>query len=514
MRGTGLIARAWLASVLLACTVVTLCEAQDTQRPPQASSTGAPEAHTAPAHPQVKGVQIPHISKAPTLAEFEDMQPQGAAKELAAVNDFVQTDPSNGSAPSQKTTVYLGYDDKALYVVWVCFDSEPNKVRAHMARRENIYQDDYVEMTLDTFHDQRHALTFGANPFGVQADGLWTEGSNNNPDDSWDTVWDSAGKLTRNGYIVWERIPFRSLRFHGVGGNPWGVTLYRYVSRVNESDYWPHSFSNSISGRLNQAGVATGIKGVESGHNFQLNPYAEMRSFHALDTRDPINPTYSNKLAAGKVGLDSKVVFHDSLVLDTTINPDFAQVESDEPQNTVNQRFEVFFPEKRPFFLENANFFNVPGSSPIGGNQTQLVFTRRIADPEFGARLTGKTGPWNLGFLVADDRSPGEVLPGDPNFQDRAKFVIGSVSHDVGQNSSIGAIFTDREFAGQFNRVGGLDGTFKLNPHWNTSFHSVVSSTRDLDGYTFGQDHEIELDGQGLRYFNVLSYQDITPDFK
>ena len=494
---------------------------QSQQEAGQAVSTGAPEAR-GPAFPgplgkAVKSVSIPRISKGVTLSEFEGMEPHGIAKEMAAIRDFTMRNPTNGAKPSQRTEVYLGQDGKSLYVVWLCFDSDARGVRAHVTRRENIYKDDFVQVILDTFHDQRHALVFGVNPLGVQEDGLWTEGnSGNNPDDSWDTVWNSEGKLTPNGYMVLEEIPFRSLRFKGQSGEPWGVLLYRSIPRVSEEDVWPF-ISQQTNGWLNQEGIASGFQGLESGKNIQLNPYAEARSFHALDTRDPVTPTYSNEKFRGKVGLDSKIVLHESLVLDATVNPDFAQVESDDPQNTVNQRFEVFFPEKRPFFLENSNFFQVQGSSGFGNvASTQLLFTRRIADPQFGARLTGKEGPWTLGFLVADDRSPGEkVVPGDPDFGKRAEFVIARVTHDVGKNSSIGAIFTTREFGNFFNRVGGVDGNWKISKNWNTSFHSVVSSTRTRDaGYSFGQDHEMEADGSGLHFQENFSYQDITPGFE
>jgi len=254
-----------------------------------------------------------------------------------------------------------------------------------------------------------------------------------------------------------------------------------------------------------------GVKG-----NIQLNPYAAMATFKELDTRDSANPRFSEKLAKGKIGLDSKIVFRDSLVLDATLNPDFAQVESDQPQNTVNQRFEVFFPEKRPFFLENANFFNIQGNPPFGGPNTTLLFTRRIADPSYGVRLTGKHGPWNLGFLFADDKSPGKIVaPNDPLLGQEAHFSIARVTHDIGTNSSLGFIFTNREFAGDFNRVGGIDGNYKMGKNWNASLHSVVSSTQDrLSGYSFGQDHEAELDGGGRRFTYLLQYQDITPGFK
>ena len=158
------------------------------------------------------------------------------------------------------------------------------------------------------------------------------------------------------------------------------------------------------------------------------------------------------------LGLDGKFILHGRFVLDATVNPDFSQIESDQPQITVNQRFEVFFPEKRPFFLENSNFFTTP---------INLVFTRRIAHPEYGLRLTGKSGPWAVGVLASDDRAPGEILPlSDPHSGDRATFAIARVSRDILDQSTIGAIFTDREFGGGYNRVGGVDANIKIGQNW------------------------------------------------
>ncbi len=507
-----LMIRSLTALAFIAFTCIGM--AQQTSQTPEASASGAPEANL-PAVPNVlpRNIKIPHLTFVPSIGQFENMQAQGPAKQMIRISDFTQTSPANGAEPSERTDLYLGYTDQAIVVVWVCFD-DLSKVRAHIDRRENIYDDDYVQITLDPFHDQRHAFVFGSNPLGVQADGLWTEGTNNNPDNTWDAIWESEGKLTSQGYIVWEEIPFKSLRFRGQSAGLWGITLIRNIQRMGEQDVWPF-VSSRINGFLSQEGTLSGISGVEAGHGFEFNPYMEGRSFHALDTSDPANPRYSNRLLNGKLGIDdTKFVFHDSLVLDATVNPDFAQVESDQPQNTINQRFEVYFPEKRPFFLENANYFNIPGSPPVGGTGTTLVFTRRIADPDLGIRLTGKDGPFNIGFLMADDKAPGEsVLRGNPLFHKRAQFYIARVAYDVGKNSSIGVIYTGREFAGSFNRVGGVDARFKLSQHWNTSFHAVLSSTTAPGAYSFGQDHEFEVDGQGLRYFDVFSYQDITPGF-
>ena len=473
-------------------------------------------------------VQIPRVDKPPRLEDFEDMEPQGAATQLGKISGFTQQQPSDGKPATEQTDVYIGYDLTNLYVVWVCRDSNSHAIRAHLTRREAVTppDDDYIELTLDTFHDQRHGFLFDVNPLGTQADALWTEGSG--PDYSFDTVWDSRGRVTSKGYIIWMAIPFRSLRFHPSSGELWGVTFMRYIAHKDEVDYWPY-VSSRISGILNQEGTISGLQDISPSRNRQFIPYASMRNFRALDTRDPSQPRFTQIDAQGKAGLDSKFVFHDSLVLDTTINPDFAQVESDQPQNTVNQRFEVFFPEKRPFFLENSNFF---GDTNIGVYRlSQLLFTRRVADPTFGARLTGKQGPWNLGFFLADDRSPGLLVPDfSPFAGKRAYFAVGRVSHDFGEQNSVGAVYTDREFAGFFNRVGGVDANFRLNKNWTSWFRSVVSSTASspsepgtapsepaptsvLPSYQFGSNTEAVLNDFGRRLSYELMFQDITPNF-
>ena len=202
----------------------------------------------------------------------------------------------------------------------------------------------------------------------------------------------------------------------------------------------------------------------------------------------PLNPTFEAKDFDAKAGLDAKAVIKDSFVLDATINPDFAQVESDEPQITVNQRFEVLFPEKRPFFQENSGYFATP---------INLVFTRRIADPLYGVRLTGKKGPWSIGTLFADDQSPGEsVAPNDPLWGRQAYFGIVRVSREIGKNgSNIGLIYTDRELdtvpnttctddpcITRTNRVGGIDAHFRFNKNWQLDAQAVNSLTRFNDG--------------------------------
>jgi len=435
------------------------------------------------------------------------------ASQMVKVTGFIQRNPHNGDLASQRTEAYLGYDEKNLYVVFVCFD-DPAKVRARMSRREDIFDDDTVEIMLDTFHDRRRAYAFQTTPLGVQWDAIWTEvphedntGSTANFDPSFDTVWHSNGKLTSRGYVVWMAIPFKSLRFSPAREQSWGIILYRGILRENEDDFWPE-ISRSVEGRLAQGATAGGLEDISPGRNMQFIPYGVLRSFRALDTRDPTAPRFDHRDAEFRGGIDSKFVLHDNLVLDVTANPDFSQVESDEPQITVNQRFEVFFPERRPFFLENSDYFKTP---------IDLFFTRRIGDPQFGARLTGKLGPYSLGILATDDRGPGNRVPdSDPLAGERSTFAIARVNRDIFGQSSIGAIYTDWEFpaADEFNRVGGIDSRLKFNPNWTGNFQAVTSSTKNQDGsYEAGPAYKAEANYSATHLNYDATYNDISPGF-
>jgi hypothetical protein len=448
-------------------------------------------------------VLIPRVEHPPALEDFLGMGPVPAlAGKLAKVEGFIQRDPKDGQPASQRTVVYLGYDDKKLYVVFVAFDSEPRQIRARMTRRENISEDDQVEVMLDSFHDQRRAYSFVCNPLGIQLDRLYAEGSDY--DTSFDTVWDSQGRLTPQGYVVWMAIPFRSLRFRA-SGSSWGLLFQRVIPRLNESSYWPR-VSSRVNGLLNQEGTAEGLAHISPGRNIQLVPYGVFRSFRQVDDRDPQNPVFNNTAADGKAGLEGKVVLKDRLVFDFAVNPDFSQVESDEPQVTVNQRFEVFFPEKRQFFLENASFFDTP---------VTLLFTRRIADPLLGLRLTGKVGPYAIGALFADDRSPGKLVPdSDPLSGKHAYFGIVRVNRDVGKGSTVGLIYADREFQGEFNRVGGVDLRWKLGKNWTGNAQAIASSTQNLDGtFSAGPAYRIYARRDGRKLFFDTFFLDDSPGF-
>lgn len=453
-------------------------------------------------------VTLPRLERAPKLEDFLEMKPSPEMDgKLLKVTRFTQRLPRDGDPVSQPTEAYFGYDDQNFYAIFVNFDEEPDRIRARMTPRENFRGDDKVDLFLDTFHDERRAYVFTCNPLGVQMDGRWSEGrSGGNFDSSFDALWHSRGQITDRGYVVWMEIPLKSLRFPAAQEQEWGIVAIRWIPRNNESSTWPWA-STRIDGRLNQGATLTGITDISPGRSIQFIPYGFVRSFRALDSSVPKQVGFTSETLEPDVGLDTKFVIKNRFALDGAVNPDFSQVESDEPQITVNRRFEVFFPEKRPFFLENADFFETP---------INLFFSRRIADPQFGLRLTGKQGAYAIGALVADDQAPGEiVLPEGPVSGSRAKFGAVRINRDIFQEGTIGVILTDREHESGYNRVGGIDGRFKLNPNWVATLQAATSATRRLDGTTLaGPAYYAELRREGRQFTQSTEFLDFSPGFR
>jgi len=411
--------------------------------------------------------KIPRVHRAPKLEEFLENRPREA--ELT-VTDFRQNSPGDGTPATEPTTAYLSYDDKNLYAVFVCRD-EAGEVRAHLSKREDSDQDDGVGLLLDTYRDFHRAYYFFSNPLGVQTDAIYTEGQGY--DFSFDTLWDNAGRVTGDGYIVFFSIPFKSLRFSSDAAQTWGVALYRVILRKSEYDYWPY-VTQRVEGLTQQFAPVAGLENVSPGRNIQLIPYGLLASDHFLNQPIPANgstvaspPSFTDRFEH-RAGLDAKFVAKDSLTFDVTLNPDFSQVESDDPQVTVNQRFAVFFPEKRPFFIENAGFFMTP---------IDLFFSRQIADPQFGSRMTGKLGKWTLGALVIDDRQPGLGATSGA-FKTRAADGVVRVTREFGNQSYIGGFFSSRDFADTSNRVASLDARLKFSKNWVVDAQAVHTWTR------------------------------------
>lgn len=464
---------------------------------------------TAKPDPGPPVANVPLIDQPLKLDDFAGMVPRAELRDkLAHVTGFIQQQPVDGDPATEATEVWMAYSRSTLYFVFLCHDRHPDQVRTHLARRENLQMDDNVAVILDTFQDHRTGVWFQVNAAGVQADASWSEATG--PDFSYDTVWDSDGRVTKEGWMALIAIPFRSLRFQA-GQRDWGVVFLRNLPRNTEGDFWPRVAAN-VSGILTQEATLRGIEGVTGSRNFQLNPYALGQNERKLIDLDPTNPYFSSRHVEGTGGGEAKYVIKDRIILDGTINPDFSDIESDQPQFTVNQRFPVYFPELRPFFLENASYFSTP---------ITLVYTRNIVHPEFGVRVTGKLGRTNLGVFTIDDRQPGEaVATTDPLYGKRAAVAVTRLSRDIGEGSSLGAIYTDEEFGGGWNRIGGVDFRERFNKHWTANGQMVESSTvGDMDSgppapYSAGPASDLQLfrNGHAFNLFN--EYQDVSTGFQ
>ncbi len=478
------------------------------------SAASAPGLHAAVSH--VDHVSIPRLQSEPRLSDFLSAR-SAVAKQMLRIDNFIDRYPIDGHPATEATVAYLGYTREYFYAAFVCSDRTPGLIRAHMLARDSLGDDDFVEVMLDTFDDQRRAFVFDANPLGIQADGLYSE--QNSSDYSFDTVWDTWSKRTPTGYVVLMRIPFASMYFKQADPGEtrtWGIILQRNISHASEQAFWPQS-RHAIAGRLTQDMAAEGFSDIERGKHIQLEPYALGRNLRQLNSIDADNPYFQSKHFQGYSGLDAKFIIHNSLILDTTVNPDFSQVGIDNPA-IPNQRFPPYFAEVRPFFIENSSYFQTPVS---------LYYTNNIAKPQYGARLTGKLGPWALGLLGVDDRSPGEAVPPqDPESGTRAEFYSGRANRDLGKLSNVGVIYADREYLDSFNRAGGFDYRARIKNRWTLTGQGVTSATKNVSNATqgeqecetltltcSGQSWVQEVDYSSLHRNWWLAYSDTSPGF-
>lgn len=359
----------------------------------------------------------------------------------AVLDGFMQYEPADGRPAAQRTEVRVWYAPDAIHFAIIATDSEPQSIRATRADRDNISGEDYVTIYLDTFRDRRRAFFFAVNPLGVQQDGVRTEGASSagrafggSTDRSPDFLWQSRGRVTETGWVAEVRIPFRSLRYPAGQDMQWGINIERKTQRTGFVDAWPETRRASAS-FLAQGGVLTGLHDLRRGVVFEAQPFVTV---NAPATR--LDGAFVRNDPDTEAGVNLRVGFT-NLSLDATINPDFSQIEADAGQVTVNERFAIFVPEKRPFFLEGIELFATPN---------QLVYTRQIADPRAGGKVTGKFGALSVAHMTALDRAAGE---GD------AVFNVTRLRRDVGANSLLGLTYTDRTMteASLYNRVLAAD---------------------------------------------------------
>ncbi|MGQ0815746.1 MAG: DUF5916 domain-containing protein [Gemmatimonadota bacterium] len=425
-------------------------------------------------------------------------------REAAVLRDFSQYRPVDGRASEDSTQVLVWYDSHAIYFGIRAFEAHA-PVRATLADRDRIDGEDYTQILLDPFNDRRRAWIFGVNPLGVQADGIRTEGSPGaasgpgaggrfeNVDLNPDFVFASKGHVTDYGYEVEVRVPFKSIRYQSVDPQSWAINVLRKVQHSGYEDTWTPALRANAS-FLAQSGELNGLTELKRGLVLDLNPFVTTRV-----TGAPSTDGWSYD-AAPETGANARWGMTTNLTVDATINPDFSQVEADVGQVTVNERFNVFFPEKRPFFLEGIENFDTPN---------QLIYTRQIVDPAAGVKLTGKVGAMNVAYLSALDDAA-FATPGNR----RPLFNLLRLRRDVGAQSTVGLSYTDRtENSTTYNRVAAADARIIFAKLYYVQLQGAASFTGDGTGSLRGPLWEAVADRTGRHWGFHYSLRGIHPEF-
>ena len=436
------------------------------QQPEQAAPAASP-------HPETGLIVLPATGP----IEIDGVLDEPAWAGAAVVPLTYEWLPGDNAAPPVATEALVTFDHDRLYVAFRAHDPRPEAIRAHLADRDNDLVDDTVGFAVDTFNDHRRAYRFVVNPLGVQSDAIVSD-VDDTVDSSWDAIWDSAGRITGEGYTVEIAVPFRQLRFpRAEGVQTWGFLAQRVYPRSVAHELYSTANRRDLDCLVCQYTPLTGFTRFETGYNLEVVPTV---TAGRTDRRaDPGGPLEAGEEDA-EAGLTARWSVSPNVALHLTVNPDFSQVEADAAQLDVNERFALFFPEKRPFFLAGADFFSTPCAA---------VFTRTVADPEYGLKLTGKDGPHAFGVFAAEDRLNNLLLPGPEAssfafLDDDVTSGVVRYRRDVGRTSTLGFLYAGRDGASAYeNHVYGADGNLRLTDSDTLRVQALGSSTeypRDL----------------------------------
>ncbi len=462
------------------------------------------------------------LSPATSEIEVDGILDEQAWRDATVLPVEFEWFPGNNIEPPVKTEALVTFGERALYVAFRAHDPNPKQIRAHLMDRDEIntfVQDDYVIVQLDTFNDGRRAFQFRVNPLGVQADAFSSE-VEGIEDWSWDMIWHSKGRLTTDGYVVEIAFPFNQLRFQATQEvQTWGIDVGRSYPRSSRHRMNNAGRNRNLSCIICQFNKVTGLQGLKPGRNLEFDPTLTASRTDELEEF----PEGSLEDGEGDVeaGITARWGITPSLVLTGTLNPDFSQVEADVAQLAINERFALFYEEKRPFFLEGVDVFATP---------VNAVYTRTVVAPDWGLKLTGKQKRNAIGLFAAEDTVNVLLFPSNQKtdstlLDEPVTSGVLRYRRDVGANSSLGVIYTGREGEDDYhNRVGGIDGLFRIGDKDTIVFQYLYSDTRyasqvaeDFDqplGAFTDDAFQLSYTHDSNKWYWNLEYEDRGPGFR
>jgi hypothetical protein len=460
------------------------------------------------------------VERAAEPVKVDGMLDDGAWQRRATFELAYETFPGENVPPQVRTEGWIAYDTQNVYVAFRAHDPEPATIRARLTDRDRAFQDDFVGVVFDTFNDERRAFEFFVNPLGVQMDLMQAE-ITGSEDDTWDTLWASAGRLTDEGFNVEMAIPFSSLRFpHSDGEQTWGLDALRIRPREQRRRIGLNPLPRGSNCYLCHESKLTGFAGVSPGRNLEFAP--TLVADQASTRADFPNGSLENDDPEAEVGMTARWGITPNLTLNAAINPDFSQVEADAAQLQVNTQFALFFPEKRPFFLEGADLFQT---------RFETVYSRTIADPKWGLKLTGKEGKSAFGLILAQDRITNFLLPSSQgsdlaSLDEENVSAMGRYRRDFLKASSYGFQVTGREGSDSDYASGtvGADVLFRWGDIHAFRIEGFASQTEYPESIVadFGQpdgtidDHALRVVYQrsGRIWFGYGLVLDVGKDFR
>ncbi|MBH0000442.1 carbohydrate binding family 9 domain-containing protein [Pseudoalteromonas sp. NSLLW24] len=429
-----------------------------------------------------------------------------------------QDEPNEKGTPPVKTDAFIYEDGTNLYVAFIAEDPNPEQIRASLRDRDTLWEDDVVILVIDTFNDERSGYEFHVNPLGAQGDIRMTDTDGWSSDTSWNAIWDSAGQINEKGYIVEMRIPFKALRFpENKKELTWGFSVMRNYQRDVLYQLSNMGFDRNIKCSLCQFDKLVGFSDIESSKNIQLTPtLTALRN----DNKSELPGNWDNGDIDTEVGLDLRWGLTKDAVLNATINPDFSQVETDSLELDVNTTFSIYYAEKRPFFLDGASYFK--------SSLFELLYTRTIAEPTLGAKLTGKTGDHSYALMLADDDNSNILLPtnqgsGFASLNEKTNAAAGRYQYDLGQQGTIGLSSTHRESDDYHNTVLSVDGSYWFNQSDTLLYQVSSADTRNseflIQNYNLSETqsdeaYALELTRDKRDYKLFASYENIGQDYR